>query len=107
MRPGFNHPLIAWAVRDVRRRPLEAALAAGCLMVLTAFAAVALLLTQALADTTRHLLDHSPAMVIRRMDAGTWAPMPIEQALTLTRSVAGVLDPGPESGAAPGDLRVR
>lgn len=87
---GAGLPMVLWAGRDVIRRPGVAALFAVCLAALTVVTAVPLLLTQAVDDTARELLADSPSLVVRRVDAGGWRPLPAAEATLLASRVIGV-----------------
>jgi hypothetical protein len=82
--------LLWWAARDLLRRPGRAVLLGGCLCTLSLVAAVPLLLTQALTDTARELLAAGPSLVVRRVNAGGWAPLPAAEAQARARAVVGV-----------------
>ncbi|MGD9210828.1 MAG: ABC transporter permease [Desulfobacteraceae bacterium] len=87
--------LLLWAFRDLCRYPARTLLNVTALMVLTFFAATALLASQALNDSTRRLLAKSPALVIRRLNAGGWMPIPIKKALVSIQKVPGIINPRP------------
>ena len=65
-------------------------LLAGCLATLAVVVAVPLLLTQALTDTAREVLAAGPSLVVRRVNAGGWAPLPAAAAEARARAVVGV-----------------
>ncbi len=67
----------------------------GALSLLTFFSAASLLVFQALEDTTRQLLDNAPDVVVRRLNAGGWAPIPIKDAMAAVSEIPGVIDPRP------------
>ncbi len=90
--PSF--PLLAWAVRDVMRYPLETALLFLSLAALVTVLGTALLLSQALATTAGMLLKDSPAIVVRKVSPAGWSALPAEEAIRLAESVAGVLEAG-------------
>ncbi|MBW2455308.1 MAG: ABC transporter permease [Deltaproteobacteria bacterium] len=87
---GAGLPMVLWAGRDVLRRPGVAVLFAVCLAALTVVTAVPLLLTQAVDDTVRTLLADSPSLVVRRVDAGGWRPLPAAEASERAAQVIGV-----------------
>lgn len=66
-----------------------------CLASLVFLATVALLFSQALDATWARLMDQAPDLVVRRIDAGGWAPLPVDDALACTKNIPGVLDPTP------------
>lgn len=65
-----------WAAREALRRPWEALLAAGAMFAFVVVFATALLLTQGLQDTGELILAQSPSLVLRRLGAGGWEPVP-------------------------------
>lgn len=87
--------LILWSVNDFLRQPARTILSASALALLTFFIATVLLLFQALEDTAHHLLAKSPAVVIRRINAGGWAPIPVKPAMAAIKKIPGVIDPQP------------
>ncbi len=87
---GLGLPMVLWAGRDVLRRPGVAVLFGVCLAALTVVTAVPLLLTQAVDDTARELLADSPSLVVRRVDAGGWRPIPAAEASERAAQVIGV-----------------
>jgi hypothetical protein len=71
-------------------------------MALLLFAALActvamvglvLLWHQSMTGTCTRLLEWSPAVVVRRVNAGGWAPLPVAEALAGAGGVSGVLQP--------------
>ena len=96
MIPGQRHlPMLVWAARDIQRRPGRSLLLLGSLASLVFIIATALLFSQALKTTWSHLLEASPDLVVRRIDAGGWAPLPMDAAMASVRRIPGVLDPTP------------
>lgn len=93
MKQVFPNMLTLWALNDLLRRPATTLLTATVLMLLSLFTGTVLLLNQALDDTAEHLLSRSPAVVIRRLNAGGWSPIPILQAVNAARNVPGVVSP--------------
>ena len=83
--------LALWAARDLLRHPAEAVLTGLCLAMLTALLATALLLGQGIAATAQRLLEGSPSLVVRRLDAGGWKPLPAGAALAAARRVPGII----------------
>lgn len=86
----FN-PLLLWALRDVIRRPLEAILIGAALAALILIVGTVLLLTQALSHTVTRILEQAPSLVVRRLNAGGWSPIPSPDAVEFARSVPGVI----------------
>lgn len=87
--------MLIWAARDIQRHWGRATLLFACLTSLVFLTATTLLFSQALAFTWARLLDQAPDLVIRRIDAGGWAPMPADEAVACAGKVAGVIDPTP------------
>lgn len=90
MKPPHLNPLLLWAARDVIRRPWPALLMAGALALLLTVSGTALLFSQGLSQTARRLLAHGPDLVVRRLNAGGWAPLPAAEAVAAARRVPGV-----------------
>ncbi|MEE4608016.1 MAG: FtsX-like permease family protein [Desulfobacteraceae bacterium] len=91
MKRRWPPDLALWAARDLLRHPAEAMFTGLCLAALTAVLAIALLLQQGLTATARRWLAQSPALVVRRLDAFGWKPMPAA-ALAAARQVPGIID---------------
>ncbi len=89
-----SFPLLAWAVRDVFRYPLETILLFLSLAALVTILGTALMLSQALSTTAGLLLKDSPAVVLRRVSPAGWAALPAEESIRLAKSVPGVLHAG-------------
>ncbi len=83
--------VVLWAAREVLRRPGDAVMTGICLAVITAVMATALLLSHAVSDTAGRILSESPALVVRRIDAGGWAPIPVDEGVSRIRTVPGVM----------------
>jgi hypothetical protein len=90
MKPPHLDRLLLWAARDVIRRPAPALLMAVSLALLLTVSGTALLFGQGLSQTARRLLAHGPDLVVRRLNAGGWAPLPAAEALAAARGVPGV-----------------
>ncbi len=96
MMPKRRYPPMAiWAARDIQRHYGRSALLFACLASLVFLTATALLFSQALDATWAHLMDQAPDLVIRRIDAGGWAPIPAEAAVALAKKIPGALNPTP------------
>jgi hypothetical protein len=91
-------------MRDLMRRPGEALLSATAIAALVALVATALLLTEGISRTAARLGEAGPAMVVRRLDVGGWAPIPVQEALDAARSVRGVQRPRPRVWAVFGGV---
>jgi hypothetical protein len=90
MKPPHLNPLLLWAARDVIRRPWPALLMAAALALLLTVSGTALLFSQGLSQTSGRLLAHGPDLVVRRLNAGGWAPLPAAEAVAAARRVPGV-----------------
>lgn len=96
MKPSVNAPpLLIWSAREIMRHPGRKLLVFACMTSLVFLVATALLLSQALEATWDRHMQHAPDLVIRRIDAGGWTPMPADMAATLAKTVPGVLNPTP------------
>lgn len=82
-----------WAAREVQRHPGRSVLLFACLASLVFLTATPLLFSQALDVTWMHLMDQTPDLVVRRIDAGGWAPIPARAAVALATKVPGALNP--------------
>jgi hypothetical protein len=89
-RPGA---LSVWAAREVLRRPWEGALTGLALAALVATVATSLLLVEAAGRTAERLIDAAPAVVVRRLDLGGWASMPVDEAIAAASEVRGLQRP--------------
>ena len=93
---GFRHiTLVVWSARELQRQPGRCLLLFACLTALVFVTATPLLFCQALDVTWAHLLDRSPDLVIRRIDAGGWVPLPAAEAAARAKAVPGVIEPIP------------
>jgi hypothetical protein len=89
------YSMAIWAARDIQRQAGRHLLLFACLFSLVVLAATALFFSQALDATWARLVEQAPDLVIRRIDAGGWAPLPADEAIAHARRVPGVLDPTP------------
>ena len=85
-----SYPLLAWAVRDILRQPLEAVLLFLSLASLAAVLGTVLLLSQSLSHTAQRILTDAPDLVVRRVGTGGWTTLPAQESIELAKSVAGV-----------------
>lgn len=86
-------PLMVWAARELLRRPLVGLLLFAGLSATVALVGGLLLYHQSVARTCMRLLNEAPSVVVRRVDAGGWAPMPIAEGQDRASQVPGVLRP--------------
>jgi hypothetical protein len=89
----WRSPLVVWAARDLLRHPVPLALLFVALASLTALMALVVLLTQALSTTVTRLTEDAPAVVVRRVSAGGWMPMPVQEGLSVAGQIPGVIRP--------------
>ena len=89
-RPDLQ-PLLAWAIRDLVRRPLESGLLVTALLLTVSVTATPLLFTQALSTTTGLMFKNAPSLVVRKLNALGWTPIPSDQSAQLAKSVPGVI----------------
>ena len=86
------HPLVYWALRDLKRRPLETGLLTAALLFTIALTATPLLLNQALTSTWKNILSTAPSLVVREFNAMGWTPIAAQEAVDIAESVTGVTD---------------
>ena len=91
MKIRLSYPFLAWSMRDIFRQPLEAVLLFLSLASLTAALGTVLLLSQTLAVTAERILKDAPAIVIRKVTAGGWEPLPVRESIRIAMSVPGVI----------------
>ena len=89
------YSMAVWAARDIQRQPGRNILLFACIFSLVLLVATALFFSQALDVTWTRLVEQAPDLVVRRIDAGGWAPLPADDAVVLASRVPGVLDPTP------------
>lgn len=95
--------MLIWAARDILRNAGRSLLLFASLASLVCLVATALLFSQALDATWSRLLEHTPDLVIRRVNGGGWAPLPAAEAVARAKTVPGVIDPSPRLwGVVPG-----
>jgi hypothetical protein len=83
--------LLAWAIRDLVRRPLESGLLVTALLLTVSVTAAPLLFTHALSTTTGLMFRDAPSLVVRKLNALGWTPIPSDQSVQLAKSVPGVI----------------
>mgnify|MGYP000706489575 CR=1 FL=1 len=91
MKRPVLQPLLAWAIRDLMRRPLESGLLVTALLLTVSVTAAPLLFTQALSTTTNLMLRDAPSLIVRKFNALGWTPIPSDQSAQLAKSVPGVI----------------
>jgi hypothetical protein len=82
-----------WAIRDVIRKPAEAVWLCAALGLFVAIIGTPLLFTNALSQSVKRLLADAPSIVVRKIEAGGFAPMPVQEGLAAARKTPGVLNP--------------
>lgn len=88
-------PLAVWAAREVQREAGRSCLLFAFLLLLVTIIATPMLFSHALEVTWTRWMEQTPHLVVRRIDAGGWAPMPGEAAVQHAREVPGALRPTP------------
>jgi len=83
--------MLVWASRELGRHPGEGILTGLTICALVAVTATVLLLTQAWTTTATNLIEAGPSLVVRRLEHGTWQPLPIEPARKAAMGVVGVV----------------
>ncbi len=91
MSTSFPGSLFFWAVRDLRRRPLESCLLTAALLLTVALTATPLLFTQAATTTWDKILESAPSLVIREFNAMGWTPLPADESVAIAKNVTGVI----------------
>ena len=95
MKMPIYSTLQLWAFRDILRRPLESLLLAAAITSTIAIVGTLLLFPRAVYDTVDRLLKAAPALVVRRIDAGGWRPLPTREAVRAARTIPGVISVKP------------
>jgi hypothetical protein len=88
-----HHLLLVWAVRNLARHPARHLLLFAAVLSLVTICSMLLFFYQALSETTLSLLGERPALVVRRLTSGGWAPIPEKIALDRVRTIPGILNP--------------
>jgi hypothetical protein len=91
MKRQVLRPLLAWAIRDLVRRPLENGLLICALLSTVSVTAAPLLFTQALSTTADLTLKGAPSLIVRKFNALGWTPIPSDGSVVLAKSVPGVI----------------
>jgi len=118
MKMPLYSTLQLWAFRDILRRPVESLLLAAAITSTIAIVGTLLLFPRAVYDTVDRLLKAAPALVVRRIDAGGWQPLPAREAVRAAKTVPGVISVKPRiwgivngpdgpltiTGVAPGNI---
>ena len=95
MKMSIYSTLQLWAFRDILRRPVESLLLATAMTSTIAIVGTLLLFPRAVYDTVDRLLNAAPAVVVRRIDAGGWRPLPTREAVGAALAVPGVISVKP------------
>ncbi len=82
--------MFIWAARESLRRPGPNLLLAACLAGLTLAIALVLLVTDALEHSAVQLLNRGPDLVVRRVDAAGWRPVPVAASLKAIENIPGI-----------------
>lgn len=91
MSKSFLSPLFFWAVRDLKRRPLESCLLTAALLFTVTLTATPLLFTQAATTTWVSILAGGPSLVVREFNTMGWAPIPADESVAIAKNVTGVI----------------
>jgi hypothetical protein len=91
MLPWIRLPLLAWAVRNALRHPLDWVLTALGLGCLVALLGTALLLSEAVSRTSAAILEAAPDLVVRRVTANRFMSLSVPEALSAAESIPGVV----------------
>jgi hypothetical protein len=91
MKRPVLQPLLAWAIRDLVRRPLESGLLVTALLLTVSVTAAPLLFTQALSTTADLMLKDAPSLVVRKINALGWTPIPSDRSAELAKGIPGVI----------------
>ncbi len=84
-----------WAARDLLRSPWQSLLIGAALASVIVAASVPVLFSRGLSESAKNLLQEGPSIVARRISAGQWAPIPVEEAVEAAESVPGVTSARP------------
>jgi len=87
--------LLIWAFRDLLRRPFESLLLGVTLTLTVSVVGTLLLFPRAVYDTITTLLDTTPSIVLRRVDATGWRPLQAQEAVQAAKKVVGVVQVRP------------
>lgn len=94
MRKPLIRPIHIWAMRDLLRRPSESLLTAAALFFTIALVGTALLVPHAISSTVRGILKEAPSIIVRRINAVGWQPIPVTAAAAAAE-VIGVITATP------------
>ena len=89
----WHSPLLVWAARDLARRPVQTMLLVAALFSIATLVGLLLVLHQTVAAAAGALAAGEPALVVKRVDAHGWRPIPADAALARAAGVAGVVRP--------------
>lgn len=95
MKMSICSTLQIWAFRDILRRPIESLLLAAAMTSTIVVFGTLLLFPRAVYDTVDRLLNAAPSIVVRRIDAGGWQPLPVQEAVRAAKAVPGVISVKP------------
>lgn len=93
-RPRYS-TLQLWAFRDVQRRPIESLVLAAAIALTIVISGTLLLFPRAIYDTLANLMPATPSIVVRRVNAVGWQPLPAQKAVHAATSVIGVVSAKP------------
>lgn len=87
--------LQVWAFRDLLRRPFESLLLGITLTLTVAIVGTLLLFPRAVQDTLNTLLKAAPSIILRRIDATGFCPLPVQASVRAVQNVVGVVSVRP------------
>lgn len=87
----WHAPLLVWAARDLARRPGQTVLLVATLFSIATLVGLLLVLHQTVTAAAGAIVADEPALVVKRVDAHGWRPIPVDEALARASGVAGVL----------------
>ena len=95
MRLFAIRPIHLWAMRDILRCPLESLLAGIALFFTILLPGIGLLLPHALSSTVRNIFKAAPSIIVRKVNAVGWQPIPVDIAIKAANNVTGVTQATP------------
>ncbi len=84
-----------WAARDLIRHPWQSITIGAALASVILAASVPVLFSRGMSAVAKELLQDGPSIVARRISAGQWTPIPVDEAVGAAVSVPGVVSARP------------
>ena len=91
MRKPLIHPIHLWAVRDALARPFESLLTAAALGLTIMIVGTSLLVPHAVSATVNAIMKDAPSIIVRKINAVGWQPLPADPAVAAASRVPGVV----------------